>query len=322
MSKKVFKLNKGISRGYAMGGKGSALSILSSFALIASLSIGMPAHASLEPAYYPSGPQQNVSKQTLTDGGWELCWSGLYGGTDTMQNIFDSCTETYLLYAGGETAADSYLLAAAGERTTVFTETTANQPVENNGSFWYLNYGQQGVASSIGFAPNSTITQFEADTYDSADPLRLSWHTQVGGPCNTSPPATRSICGGYRIGTLSGLNDSSLYERAIWQSSGRPEPVAETPTPEEPEAVQFGGPLAMGATFVRNESGEISEVRISGKRMLTISRATINGVGVQFVSTKNTAVFAIPKDLARGTYDLVLETRSGRVSIARLITIR
>ena len=311
-----------MKRDYANGGKGSALSILSSFALIASLTVGMPAHASLEPAYYPSGPQQNVSKQTLIDGGWELCWSGLYGGTDTMQNIFDSCTGAYILYAGGETDADTYLLAAAGERTTVFTETAANQPVENNGSFWYLNYlGQQSSASSMGFAPNSTITQTTADTHDVADPLRLSWHTQAGGTCNS--PTELSICGGWRVGAVINLNSSSLYERAIWQSASRPQPEAETPTPEEHiPGIQFGGPLATGATFVRNEAGENSELRISGKRMQTITGATVNGVEILFVSTKNSAVFAIPKDLAKGTYDLVLQTRSGKVTLARLFTVR
>jgi hypothetical protein len=56
--------------------------------------------------------------------------------------------------------------------------------------------------------------------------------------------------------------------------------------------------------------------------MHTITGATINGVEILFVSTKNSAVFAIPKDLAKGTYDLVLQTRSGKVTLARLLTVR
>lgn len=315
MSKKMLKLNAGMKRAYRTGGKGSALSSLFSVALIASLTSVMPAHASLEPAYYPSGPQQNVSKQTLIDGGWELCWSGLYDASDSMQNIFDSCTGTYIIYAAGETDADTYLLAAAGERTSVFTETALNETVENNGSFWYLNYRSNGGGGSMGFAPDSTITQTSADTSNLSDPLRLSWHTEDGdGSCGAL-----TICGGWRVGTIQWLNGSSQYERAIWQASERPEPVVET---LEPEPVQFGGPLASGATFARNESGQISEVRVAGKRMHMISSATIDGVEILFEATRNSAVFSIPSNLAKGTYDLVLQTSNGQLTITRLITIR
>ena len=198
MSEMMFKLNNRMKRDYATRGKGAALSFLSSFALIASLTSVMPAHATLGPSYYPSGPQQNVYKQTLIDGGWELCWSGLYDDSDSMQNIFDSCTGTYIIYAAGETDADTYLLAAAGERSSVFTETARNETVENNGSFWYLNFGSNGGGSSMGFAPSSTITQSSADTYDLSDPLRLSWHTEEGDrSCGAL-----TVCGGWRIGTI------------------------------------------------------------------------------------------------------------------------
>lgn len=315
MSKKMLKLNAGMKRAYRTGGKGSALSSLFSIALITSLISVMPANASSAPDYYPSGPQQNVSKQTLIDGGWELCWSGLYGGSDSIQNIFDSCTGTYIIYAAGETDADTYLLAAAGERSSVFTETARNETVENNGSFWYLNFGSNGGGRSMGFAPDSTITQNSADTYDLSDPLRLSWHTEEGDrSCGA-----RTVCGGWRIGTIQWLNSSSEYERAIWQASEKPAPVAE---PLEPETVQFGGPLASGATFARNESGQISEVRVAGKRMHMISSATIDGVEILFEATRNSAVFTIPSNLAKGTHDLVLQTSNGQLTMTRLITVR
>jgi uncharacterized coiled-coil protein SlyX len=171
--------------------------------------IATPAGGSNAPSYYPSGPQTNVSKQTLIDGGWTLCWSSLYGETDTLQNIYDSCTGASIIYAAGATNSDTYMLLAAGESSVVFSQTGYNETVENNGTYWYLNPTQ-----SMGFAPTASIYQSSADTSDMSDPLRMSWH--LGTWCNPEP----SICGGWRVGATVGLNSSTDYERAIWHSGG------------------------------------------------------------------------------------------------------
>ena len=171
--------------------------------------IATPAGGSNAPSYYPSGPQTNVSKQTLIDGGWTLCWSSLYGETDTLQNIYDSCTGASILYAAGATNSDTYMLLAAGESSVVFSQTGYNETVENNGTYWYLNPTQ-----SMGFAPTASIYQSSADTSEMSDPLRMSWH--LGTWCNPEP----SICGGWRVGATLGLNSSTDYERAIWHSGG------------------------------------------------------------------------------------------------------
>jgi hypothetical protein len=59
------------------------------------------------PAYYPSGPQENVVVSDLD--GWTLCWSDLYGDgfVDTVDSIWAACDGAYLMFAGGAVAADN-----------------------------------------------------------------------------------------------------------------------------------------------------------------------------------------------------------------------
>jgi hypothetical protein len=54
-------------------------------------------------------------------------------------------------------SSGEFLLLAAGEVGNVLPTTFENQPVENNGSYWYLN------GLSMGFAPNNVIKQNQAD---------------------------------------------------------------------------------------------------------------------------------------------------------------
>jgi hypothetical protein len=179
--------------------------------------------------YYPEGPQQNISKQTLIDGGWTLCWEDYYNSRNSLNDIFSQCNGDYLIYAGGVTGADSYLLLAAGERSAVTTITEQNQTTLNNGTYWYYHSGW----GSIGFAPNSTISQNSADVYDAWDGdsghLRLSWHSDG-----------TDIFGGWRVGMNIGLNGSTDYQRGIWQTGSiniiepTPEPTEE-PAPEPTE---------------------------------------------------------------------------------------
>jgi hypothetical protein len=182
------------------------------------------------PSYYPSGPQQNVDKSVIESSGWALCWSGTYGGNDLLSNITSACDQEYILYAGGLTNNSNLMLLAAGKREMVFTiqANMSNQTILENGSYWYFNTGM----GSLGFAPNSTIQQNSADVYaawggDLDDgSLRLSWHT---GHCGEG-----NICGGWRVGSITGLNWGDEYTRYIYESTGGdaliPEP---TPTPTE-----------------------------------------------------------------------------------------
>ena len=87
----------------------------------------------------------------------------------------------------------------------VFAPTVLNTPTLENGTYFYFT-----ANNSIGFAPNSTINQFEADS-ENLSPcdagngdLRLSWHITGGA-------------GGYRAGCT--ISFSSSEPRAVYQSS-------------------------------------------------------------------------------------------------------
>ena len=203
-------------------------SLIFLWAVIPSFAISAP------PTYYPAGPQVDVTKQTLIDSGWALCWSSNYQDSGFAINaVKDQCLGDYILYAGGLTGSDSYMLLAAGKRDMVFTETGYNQTIEENGSFWYLNPTQ-----SMGFAPVASIQQSSADVQDGwgggqTGWGRLSWHT---GHCGTG-----FICNGWRVGNTVGLNWGPSHERAIWTSSGgilpSPTPTVE-PTPEPTQTIE------------------------------------------------------------------------------------
>ena len=203
-------------------------SLIFLWAVLPSFAISAP------PTYYPAGPQVDVTKQTLIDSGWALCWSSNYQDSGFAINaVKDQCLGDYILYAGGLTGSDSYMLLAAGKRDMVFTETGYNQTIEENGSFWYLNPTQ-----SMGFAPVASIQQSSADVQDGwgggqTGWGRLSWHT---GHCGAG-----FICNGWRVGNTVGLNWGPSHERAIWTSSGgilpSPTPTVE-PTPEPTQTIE------------------------------------------------------------------------------------
>jgi hypothetical protein len=79
-------------------------------------------------------------------------------------------------------------------------------PVENdaNGIRWYFNSGW-----SWGFAPaGDTVNLAVSDTLIGTDAnLRLSWDTT-------------GLSGGYRAGSLTSLQNSTAYERLVYQSDG------------------------------------------------------------------------------------------------------
>ena len=90
---------------------------------------------------------------------------------------------------------------------------------------------------------------------------------------------------------------------------------------EVPPPVYFGGPLVMGSTLPHFTQGEEGTVTLAGKRMNKITSATINGVAVTVTADRRSATINVPANLASGTYDLVLQTTNGRLTVMRFIKV-
>jgi hypothetical protein len=90
---------------------------------------------------------------------------------------------------------------------------------------------------------------------------------------------------------------------------------------EVPPPVYFGGPLVMGSTLPHFTQGEEGTVTLTGKRMNKITSATINGVAVTVTADRRSATITVPATLAAGTYDLVLQTTNGRLTVMRFIKV-
>ncbi len=196
--------------------------------------------AAADPSFFPQGPQIDVPVSDVSGGGWTRCYSAEYGELlPTLEVLRTQCEGDYVLYAGGLTAdPENFLLLAAGEREVVFagTDFDLNTVVQldsshlSNGTYFY---GQDDA--SVGFTENPTINLWEADLCESnldgaftnpdcltsdGGTKRLSWHGA-------------EVEGGWRIGTITGLNSSNEYVKEIWVANGSPafRPLAQMSAP-------------------------------------------------------------------------------------------
>ena len=274
-----------------------------------SILFATPSQAAVIGTYYPSGPQRNVPISTITSGGWTLCWSSLFSATDTLANIESSCTGNNLLEAGGVVGASSYMLAAAGERSSVLKLTSLNETTLNNGTYWYYYKGAGGMmgGGSMGFSPSSTISQSSADCYynganncgfpsvlvEGQDPtvdLRMSWHTN-----------SLSIAWGYRIGRLVGL--SSGYVRAIYQSNAMtsapdaPTSVNATSTGATTANVSFTAPVSDGGATITSYIATSSPGGITG----SISQAGSGTIAMTGLTAGTAYTFTVTATNSAGT---------------------
>jgi hypothetical protein len=187
----------------------SRLSRRIGFSALAAICLAAIAAAPAQALYYPSGPQTFVPKTQLE--GWQLCFSDLYGDTDSLDPLLASCNKDLLLLAGGPTASSTLTVLAAAPRSDVIFETgQSNTPHNANGTGWYFTHGW-----SWGFAKEGDpINRDECDVAADQDPgpnpdLRLCWHTF--GPDG-------GLSGGYRAGAVVDLNDSTDYTRYVYQA--------------------------------------------------------------------------------------------------------
>jgi len=159
--------------------------------------------------YYPSGPQQNVSEQTLLNNGWTLFYEQTYATVIGNTTTPIRPSGQYVILSGKAVGSSTITVAAAAPTAQVFTETVINTPQLLNGTYWYYTLATNcPTCGSIGFAPTSSIDQNSADTSNTEDPLRMSWHLQ-------------DDIGGWRLGTFLDFgNNSTAYLKQVWTWNG------------------------------------------------------------------------------------------------------
>ncbi|CAF0997441.1 unnamed protein product, partial [Brachionus calyciflorus] len=145
---------------------------------------------------------RNYPISNLIDNGFQIVYDQFYShGTmySDMSLAKSYCNSNSILCAGGSlTNSDILELVACGNCYQIFRNTTLNSPNLIGSVYWYMTPGK-----SFGFSPIYTISQSSADTYDTSDPLRLSWHFD-------------KISGGYRLGALTDLNSDTLYKKLLF----------------------------------------------------------------------------------------------------------
>jgi hypothetical protein len=157
------------------------------------------------PAYYPSGPQQNVSLSSVTGAGWRVCHLGNYGQTAALDSVLAGCTGPYLMLMASHAMAGSgpSALLAAGPRDDVLHEAgqASDGSVSSNGTKWYYSDD-----FSWGFAPaGDAINRNSCDLADGGETssqLHLCWNTDDG-----------ALVPGYRVGDT--LINNNLYLRRV-----------------------------------------------------------------------------------------------------------
>ena len=148
------------------------------------------------------GLVNDLSVSELTSLGYQEFYSQPYSHATLLSEIMAiraQCNSATLMCVGGGKPADGTLKVVACTNCFVITTQTAvNRPNFAGGAFWYLT-----PSMSFGFAPNNIITQGQADSATTEPNSRLSWHMDTA-------------LGGWRLGSLTGLNDNTVYYKKVY----------------------------------------------------------------------------------------------------------
>ena len=121
--------------------------------------------------------------------------------TSEIVLIRNSCTPSSVLCIGGIDSATDWnnlLTIACGNCLFITScETQLHSPVLHNQVYWYFT-----PHYSFGFSPNSTINQYQADSYDQDSKQRISWHLDLQ-------------TGGWRLGSITWLNSDTRYYKIL-----------------------------------------------------------------------------------------------------------
>jgi len=152
----------------------------------------------------PVGVQNDYNKaQTLSDG-WSIVHQAGYGTTFDFNSLISGLDSNVSVALAGATSDGSinFDVFAATTVGILNTITAANATISDNGAFWYHN------DLSVGFSNVNTISQGQADTFNTSNRGALSWHT-ISGDNNTT------VYGGWRSGSNTGLNSNNTFQRYV-----------------------------------------------------------------------------------------------------------
>ena len=161
--------------------------------------------------YRPNGPQTNVALTTITDGGWELCYSSRYDSTitkSTTNTIKNSqCTKAKILVGCRLTNSNNIRTLAWAPRNCVFSSTGPNRhnTTTCEGTEWYFNTENSSPGHvSWGFAKEGDkVNKNNCDFLKTGcNECRLCWNLLTFS--------------GYRCGSVTSAG--SNYERVIFQT--------------------------------------------------------------------------------------------------------
>jgi hypothetical protein len=161
--------------------------------------------------YSPCGPQKNIPVNTVTGGGWSLCYQGEYGDLLSAASL-DECAGEDIMFACRPKGQGELTLLAWAPKADVLKDTGPPGIEENqntdvgtisNGSRWY--FSDSPGTSSMGFAKASDkIRKHACDVEATGDgSVRLCWHLSAN-------------FGGFRCGETLWLNDSIDWERVVY----------------------------------------------------------------------------------------------------------
>lgn len=154
--------------------------------------------------WYVSGVQQNIPPAQLT--GWTQCYQDFYGNFNTpMSQILQQCDKSKLLMACRQVGQANYRVLAMAPRVDVLHECGQDSTCafESNGVAWYYN-----DSWSWGFVPGGQVpNRFSCDVNNPNSDDRICWHSGGG-----------MINGGYRCGSVNGLNGDNGWERVVFEA--------------------------------------------------------------------------------------------------------
>lgn len=206
--------------------------------VIATLSSALCAHTAYAmPSYNPLGAQSNVALATVTGGGWTQCYQATMNvsiGNDASTALANCGDGDLLMMAGRVTGSETLLSLAEGDKTQVLADTGQTSTTHTvNGAEWWFSHNWSWGFTALG----DTVNNNQCDTSDS--PLSMCLHTLDG-------------VGGYRINNITGLNNSTQYEKLLFVSSSAVTPGAVP----EPGTTALLGLGLMGFIAMRRKSAK------------------------------------------------------------------